>query len=263
MFKLILTILLMKNNKEYDDIKLIHDSDDEVVEIEYIFNKHKTISKNKIKCEREFNHIQIEANRNILQNYENNELIKEKNHFCIDESELYGENAKEEELFKKMKIESDEMDLEKKEEKADDYFEEIQDETIKNNFYCSYSDYFDKIYIKNKSFLGSKKKNSEILFHNEYLNNNDCKRIGHYINKEEKIYSLSCTGCFNQLNDDCYMIEHFNNIYLAFNLENVYLDYNIVLNTEELIYFISNNIKTQDNNLNDLLKSFPIQGKKF
>jgi capsule polysaccharide export protein KpsC/LpsZ len=86
-----------------------------------IFTKHycenKTISV-------EFNDETITANKKLLNEFKQHNLIKQNHHFSIE-------------------------DVEDEENK---YFENVIDSTLKNqSLYCSYLDYFDKMWMSNNT----------------------------------------------------------------------------------------------------------------
>lgn len=220
-------------------------------EIENIFSKHKTNQKSNTKLIFEFGDKDIRENKKLIKYFRENNLIKEKNHYCMDEAELYPNknNDKNYNPNHNTTTANDEVQ-DSDEEDQHNYFDEIQSKTIKDNFYCSYADYFDKIYVKNKNDFRIKEheKNKEfdidrIIDRNE---TNNFKKAHH------KRQIISCAGCFNQIANNYKTIRYFSNILVCQELENFYLDYIIIFNTETLLKYLKEEIK-QDINLDDLL----------
>jgi hypothetical protein len=86
-----------------------------------IFSKHNNENKT---ISMAFDHNSILANKTLLNQYKQHNLIKESHHYSLDEDVDEDENK---------------------------YFENVIDSTLKNqNLYCSYLDYFDKMWMGNK-----------------------------------------------------------------------------------------------------------------
>ncbi len=87
-----------------------------------LFQKHYTVPK---KLDLVFDDNTINLNKKLLKEFKNNGLIKEIHHFNTEDTEMN--------------------------EKDDKYFGNVIENTVKNqNLYCSYIDYFDKMWMGNK-----------------------------------------------------------------------------------------------------------------
>ena len=105
----------------------------------------------------EFNDKDIKLNQNILDEFNKKELIKNKNHFCIDDNELQVLSGDEEadedeethsESNKNIFLQNIQECKQNYSNKG--YFKHIMQETMNNeNLYCSYLDSFDKMWIAN------------------------------------------------------------------------------------------------------------------
>ena len=101
-----------------------------------IFSKHQDTEINK-KSLITFNDDVMQKNKKEIEEFRNHNLISSEKHFNMDD---------EDDIFK---IQTDKN---VKKNKKDDYFNNVIQETLNNdNLYCSYLDYFDKIWMKNKS----------------------------------------------------------------------------------------------------------------
>jgi len=242
----------------------------ENVDLENNFNKHKkkctnnkNDSKKIVNCFKIFNREIIEKNKMEIKEFHNSNLIKEDNHFCIDDQELYKKNFTYDENNNEKNKKCFNKEQENEENEENNYFDLIQDKTINDNFYCSYADFFDKTYVKNKEMFKNNKNSKDIKKSNgindrEYKNPNILNK-----NQKSKIYTLSCAGCFNQICNKGELVNNHNSIYFTDNLENAYLDYMLVLNTNQLLNYIDKSIQKVNINLNDLTNSPNIKGRFY
>ena len=230
-------------------------------DIENLFNKHNRMDIKNEKSFKQFDNKTIKSNKNQLNLFKKNHLIKETNHLCLDENELYSNNPN--------KI-SEEKDLNMSDDENEAYFDDIQKNLIKENFYCSYSDHFDKIFSKNKNNLINENKNFNIDIwnseKNKVINKKEYDEIienSNNLKDKSKFYNLSCAGCFNQISQNSSIIKYFSNIFSSKNLENVYLDYMQIFSTKDLINYIDNLINKKDRNLDSIIKRNDFASKIF
>ena len=109
---------------------------DNDLELEKIFSRHVNNETIMNKKEVQFDNNTVNENKKTIELYRNNNLIKENHHFSL---------------------ENDDMEIETDNE-TNAYFKDVVDNTIKNDsLYCSYLDYFDKMWMKNK--ISDKSKN--------------------------------------------------------------------------------------------------------
>jgi hypothetical protein len=110
---------------------------EEEFELEKIFSKH--LDSNSItKPVVHFNEADVKNNKKEIQKFQQENLIRMNKHFCLADEEFDNENEKKE------------FEFENKNKKKENYFKSLVDETMKNDsLYCSYLDYFDKIWAKN------------------------------------------------------------------------------------------------------------------
>jgi len=254
---------------QMDEIMTNEFTNENQIETEFdfqnLFNKHKIHPNTSIKCHKEFNSETLEKNKKQIKYFQNYNLIKLTDHFCIDENELF-QNNQINELDNSQRNKGKTNIDNYINDKDQNYFDTIQDKTIKDSFYCSYADYFDKIYVKNKGAIKNKQNPKDDLFFNDKEMNNlnlQINQIDDSQVKKARIYSLSCAGCFNHLNNCCELIRYFNNIFFSPNLENVFLDYMLILNTNELLDYIDKTIEKIELNLNDLINNNTVNHGKF
>lgn len=152
-----------------------------------IFNKHNLENK---KLHIVFDNDVINSNKNLLKEFTKNKIISQNHHFSIEDSEMNEEDDK--------------------------YFGNVIENTLKNeNLYCSYLDYFDKMWIGNKT----KSKEYIIL---------ECDII-------------SCPNCFTEISYES--IKKENGIAIAKNAVNFFEDYFEIYNTDQLVDMIKESIK--------------------
>lgn len=184
-------------------------NDDVELDLENIFSKH-LIKNYIVKPICKFGKETINKNKKELELLRENNVIKEKIHFCIDDKEIDDDEMQIDEEMNN--------NIPKNDKKKDKYFNNLVKETLKHEgLYCSYLDQFDKIWLNNN------------------VKNTNNKNM------------LSCVGCFNEVCLESFQIKNFNNVYLADKLINTFDDYCNILSGQDFLKILKENISHMNN----------------